>query len=413
MRVIAFMELSSILGLFGSRGRQRRIAIAALIAVAIATVVVIFADTRGESSVKTGDFPAFYSLAVITHRGDHSLLYDIKTQTQIQNEFWPDMGGSVLPAAYPPYVAYLIKPLAVLGPVWGKAIWTIICFAVFFISVRILSGIRPTLRGHALELSAGLLLFTPVLMGVIGGQLLAASMLAYVSILKLDQLRTARSELLLGVVIGLWLFKPQYSLIALAIPLVQSRWLVVAGFSLIAAILYCIGVGVMGANWIGDWLSFTHAFAEMNFISNAVQMPNIVGGAIALTQWFDASSGMQSAVRAGALGLCLVLLIYILSISWQQKRIPNSAAGAFFLLGPFLAFATPQSNFYDLGLAVIPLVLLARADRFNFLYLGVPLLCVGCIATVLRPAWLPIFVFIAGALFFVVAKRLRQLAPAL
>lgn len=409
----AIMALSRILALFSCRARQRRIAIAILLALGIATMAVALVDTKGLSSLKTGDFPAFYSLAVITKSGNHVLLYDINTQRRIQNEVWPDAGDGVLPAAYPPYVAYMIQPVAVLGPVWGKVTWTTMSLAIFFVSIMLLSSIRPALRGYTLELSAGLLLFSPVLIGVMGGQLLAVSMLIYAFILRLDQVRSTRSELLLGVVIGAWLFKPQYGLIASAIPLLQGRWVVVAGFSLISIILYGIGAQVMGAFWIRDWLSFAHAFAEMNFLSNASQMPNVVGGAIASMSWFEMPSRMQVIIRAAALGLCLVLLIYVLKTAWQDRRRPQLACRAFLLLGPFLAFATPQSNFYDLGLAVVPLVLLSQANLFDLLFLALPLICAANLATALRLPWLPLFVFIAGTIFILVARRVKRLSSAL
>jgi hypothetical protein len=73
------------------------------------------------------------------------------------------------------------------------------------------------------------------------------------------------------------------------------------------------------------------------------------------------------------------------------------------LLGPVLAFASPQANFYDLGLAVMPLVLLLRPTVKDWmLHLG------GCvvlasIAVTFKESIVALFALVALVIFCLIA----------
>jgi len=393
------------------RGRQRRLAIAVLFALVFSAGVVAVTDTARISAISRGDFPAFYSLAVIARSGNTAALYDIALQTRVQNKAWPSMNGSVLPAAYPPYIAYLLQPLAFLSPELGKVVWTAGCFLIFLVAMRVLSNLQPRFQGYTLELAAGLLLFMPILMGILSGQLLAASLLVYVSILSFEKLRSKRGDLLLGVAIGAWLFKPQYALLALAIPLLQGRWRVLLGFAFVGGLCFALGSQVMGVLWLKDWIEFAGSFAEMNFASNAGQMPNLVGATIALMDGVGVSGDLHTIGKAIALGGCAALVGYLLRLAWLDRT--GNTAGpsrALLLLGSVAALGTPQANFYDLGLAVISLLLLNKTPYSRALSYATGLLIFGALATVFRLDWLPLFCVLAGVVFVLAAGQLAMLA---
>ncbi len=403
------MARSSFSSILSSKARRKRIAWALLMALAVAVVLTTLLDSKSSSAVVRGDFPAFYSSAVIAASDNPQRLYDLDEQTRIQNEAWPDMKGSVLPAAYPPYVAYLIQPLTIFGPSGGKVALTLVSLIVFSVSTFLLSRLSATLHGATVELSVALLLFPPVLMGIIGGQLLAVSMFLYVLMLRLDRRRHDTSEILLGMVTGVWLFKPHYALLALLMFLMQGRLRVVIGFMVPALIYYSLGVRVLGVEWLSQWMLFAREFAEMNYASNAVQMSNIVGATFALSKVFQSDSAMIFLWRTMAVSVCGLIVLGLTLIAWRDRKcIPerNGMPSRFLLLlGPTLAFASPQANFYDLGLAAIPLVILLRPSVSDWvLQFGACMMC-GFIAVSVKHSHMPQFAILGLALFVTVVNR--------
>jgi hypothetical protein len=380
-----------------------------MLALAVAAVLSAIQDSKSSSAVLRGDFPAFYSLAAIAASDNPQRLYDLNEQTRIQNEAWPDMKGSVLPAAYPPYVAYLAQPLVTLGPVGGKVALTLVSLVTFFIAAHLMSRLGTALRGTATEVSVLLLLFPPVLMGVIGGQLLAMSMVLYVITMALDRRRDGWSEILLGVIIGIWLFKPHYALLALLLPLSQGRLRVVIGFMFPALLYYALGAEVLGIDWPAKWMLFTRDFAEINYASNAAQMSNLVGATLAFSKALQLEPPMMALGRAVALGACGLVVLGLALIAWRDRSDLPARNGmpsrALLVLGPVLAFASPQANFYDLGLAIIPLILLMRPTvRDWMLHIG-PCIVGGFIAVSCKDCGVPLFAILSLALFVTVVQR--------
>jgi hypothetical protein len=278
---------------------------------------------------------------------------------------------------------------------------------LFLVATVLLTRLSSTLDGAAVELSAALLVFPPVLMGVLGGQLLALSMVLYGAAMLLDRRRDDTSEVLLGVVFGAWLFKPHYALLALLVPLVQGRFRVVLGFLIPAAIYFALGVQVLGMEWPSQWMLFARDFAEMNYQSNAGQMSNIVGATLALMNVLHVDSNAMQIGRVAGLFGCGLVMMWLLMTAWRDRgAIPREGelpSRPMLLLGPVLAFASPQANFYDLGLAVMPLVLLLRPTVKDWmLHLG------GCvvlasIAVTFKESIVALFALVALVIFCLIA----------
>ena len=79
-----------------------------------AVFLLALRDSSTQSSVRKGDFPIFYSGAVIAKEGRSECLYDFQCNTLIQNAAWPSLRGNVHPFVYPAFVAVLLAPLASL-----------------------------------------------------------------------------------------------------------------------------------------------------------------------------------------------------------------------------------------------------------------------------------------------------------
>lgn len=399
--------------------KRRMCAWAVLFAVLIAAAATLLLSTRDSSSLMQGDFPAFYSLAVIADSDTPALLYDLDRQIAVQNQFWPSLQGSVLPGAYPPYVAYLLRPLARLPWGWARTLWTLGSLFAFWMAVRIVNSFQGAEARRTPQIAALLLLFPPCFLGVLGGQLFAFSLLLYAAIVAIESRRSVWAEFAIGVLIGVWLFKPHYAAMTLGVFLAQRRWGVLPGFLLMAGVFHLLGCLALGSNWILEWGHFTRGFAEMNLQSNASQMPNLLGGVRALVELFtQARWARQSAMVVGLIGCSSVLgMVLVIALRRGSQGVQCGApkvSAALLLLGPALALGSPQANFYDLGLAGVPLMALGTAQLADHRayqgWLKRYSLCVvwGAVALLARPTQIPLFPPLALAIFMWVCAEVRH-----
>ena len=396
--------------LFTAPGRIRRIAIALLIALALALAWVGL-DPLGSlsgplTSVKLGDFPAFFSLAAIAAGSEPHRLYDFALQREIQNQIWPQLQGALLPGIYPPYVALLARPLVWLGPLWGHVVWGALQLLFLILTARAITRINSRLAEYSVEILAGLLLCAPVLLGVFGGQLIAASMFIYALCFIYQGRRDLRGEIIFGSLIGLWFFKPHYALIMLMLPVIQWRVRVVATTALVATILYLLGSLVLGLDWIVTWCDALTRFTPMNIIPNARQMTGLLG---AVTGMPDQAN---SALAWAALALTTALLLRLAFAARQSFSKPIGLPKFLPLFGVTVVLATPQANFYDLGLALVAICSVLSLKTHKQLYL-LGIWCGACgLASALRTVTpLPIFLILAALAYIVTLLTISLSSP--
>ena len=396
--------------LFTAPGRIRRIAIALLIALALALAWVGL-DPLGSlsgplTSVKLGDFPAFFSLAAIAAGSEPHRLYDFALQREIQNQIWPQLQGALLPGIYPPYVALIARPLVWLGPLWGHVVWGALQLLFLILTARAITRINSSLAGYSVEILAGLLLCAPVLLGVFGGQLIAASMFIYALCFIYQGRRDLRGEIIFGSLIGLWFFKPHYALIMLMLPVIQWRLRVVATTALVATILYLLGSLVLGLDWIATWCDALTRFTPMNIIPNARQMTGLLG---AVTGMPDQAN---SALAWAALALTTALLLRLAFAARQSLSKPIGLPEFLPLFGVTVVLATPQANFYDLGLALVAICSVLSLKTHKQLYL-LGIWCGACgLASALRTVTpLPLFLILAALAYLVTLLTISLSSP--
>ena len=396
--------------LFTAPGRIRRIAIALLIALALALAWVGL-DPLGSlsgplTSVKLGDFPAFFSLAAIAAGSEPHRLYDFALQREIQNQIWPQLQGALLPGIYPPYVALLARPLVWLGPLWGHVVWGALQLLFLILTARAITRINSRLAEYSVEILAGLLLCAPVLLGVFGGQLIAASMFIYALCFIYQGRRGFRGEIIFGSLIGLWFFKPHYALIMLMLPVIQWRVRVVATTALVATILYLLGSLVLGLDWIATWCDALTRFTPMNIIPNARQMTGLLG---AVTGMPDQAN---SALAWAALALTTALLLRLAFAARQSLSKPIGLPKFLPLFGVTVVLATPQANFYDLGLALVAICSVLSLKTHKQLYL-LGIWCGACgLASALRTVTpLPLFLILAALAYLVTLLTISLSSP--
>ncbi|MCO6430584.1 MAG: DUF2029 domain-containing protein [Deltaproteobacteria bacterium] len=343
--------------MFWNTARLRRISIALLIAFAASIAVGYSVDEEGRSLLKRGDFPGFYVLAKILESHPAERLYDPHLQREIENRYWPSFAGSFYMSVYPPYDAILLKPLALFSPQAAQLLFTIGMAAFYILSFFALAKINPSLRPQWLHIAVICLCFAPNFYAIFGAQNTALSMLLYSGAIY-GSFRIGRKwEAVSGVCLGLWLFKPQFGLLALATSLFTRRMALLAGAALPALIFYLMGSSLMGYLWPLNWWKAASGFAEQNLEANAQQMVSLPAAGKILMK--IAGLGSDSIAAGGIIISCVVtgvLLWFLLGVWKDSRSSPEKFRRFLLLLGPGVVLVSPQTLFYDLGIALVSLI---------------------------------------------------------
>jgi hypothetical protein len=186
----------------------------------------------------------------------------------------------------------------------------------------------------------------------------------------------------------------------------KGRWVAIMGAGMVAALCYGLGAISMGFAWLPEWLDFARRFAEMNFASNSYQMTNLVAGAkqLQVLGIFANSTGENLTHIAVALSAVIVGV-------WACKALRPQCTlfSAYLALPSLLAVATPQANFYDLGLSAFPLLILFAVSVPSQRNLLVVVWCGAALASLGRfPGTLPWFVVLAVSLHLLICRATRM-----
>lgn len=333
----------------GSRGRERRLALTLLLAIISALVYVAAEDRDGTSAALRGDFPAFYAAAVLSASNSLSELYDIERQREIENRAWPSLNGSVLVYAYPPYIAALLSPLAALAPTDARLLHLGLSLAALIISALLIARAAPGgSRADPLVIAAVLLGFAPLLHGTLGGQNTAFSLLclsgAYSALIGKQE---SRSDLVAGLWLGVWLFKPNLSLIVIAAVAAAGRLRVLAGVFAVALTYEVLALLVFGFWWLRPWLDAAVQFQRIDLVQNSAHMISLGGAGAALGSIFSAPA---AGLHAG-IALSIVLAVFA-AVRLRRSRL---APEILWLAVPAALLISPHTMYYDAALCLAPM----------------------------------------------------------
>lgn len=356
----------------------------------IALVVAILTEESPSAAVTRGDFPAFYTLAYLAEQGEGVRLYDLEAQRRFQNSVWPSLSGSVLPAAYPAYLAFFLQPLALLDATTARAVWALLMAACVVGAVMALARHVPTLKGLGWRLGVVGFLFGPLFVGVVGGQIVGLSLLCYALLLALSQRRDHRNEILAGIVAGVWMVKPHFGLGAAAIFLCERRWLALGVWCGVSLVLWVLGVSVVDVGWVGQWIHFARQFSEIDLATNAYQMTGVVGFLYSISRSCGVVPANPSTVwdTLSITAACFVPVCLFLSARCRRCR-EFSVSLPWLVLGPLLVLFAPVVNFYDLSLALVPLLVLFRSDERRDFVWAAGVLIASQIVVVAKESALP------------------------
>ena len=363
--------------------RIDRLLMAAALGLIIAIIAALSIETAPSAAIARGDFPAFYTIATLANRGEGVRLYDLETQRQVQNELWPSLQGSVLPVAYPAFLAFCLEPLAELSPSNARLVWILGMVLSVLVAGTLIARSTPSLRGLTWQVIVTSFLFAPLFLGVLGGQIVGLSVLLYSACIFLVRMKEKAMEIPLGVMAGLWMYKPHFALAVVVVFLARRKWIAIGAWLVTCGLLWTLGASVAGVDWLSRWYGFAREFARIDLMSNAPQMTGIVPFLYVLQngmpeRWASGGELWDQLTIISALVVPSVLLLV------SRRCGENGAYGTLLAVGPLLVLFAPAVNFYDLALAALPLALLFQPSQRLDRLLAVALIALSQIAIALK-----------------------------
>ena len=337
--------------------RATRVLIAIATSLLLATIVAGLTETNPDSAILRGDFPAFYTMAVVAHEGAGERLYDLAFQREIQARYWPSLSQSVLPVAYPAFIAMPLLPLAYLSPHIARVSWIICMLVATLGAVWMMIKSFSNLRELRWQTAVVCFSFFPLFAGVIGGQAIGVSLLLLAAITRLSVSQSVTSQITVGLFTGLWMFKPHYALAVVWAFLLQRRGWALLSWALTSLALWLVGAHVSGIDWLGHWVTFAKQFSHIDLLTNSDQMTGVVPFLFSVTNRLAGTELFPERVWTSlSLFSSILVPLALLAIHQTVSKLPSSNPRALYLLiAPILLLFAPAANFYDLALLLVPL----------------------------------------------------------
>ncbi len=383
-----------------SYDRFRRLSYALICGWILGAILYLLLGTGTFTTFYPGDLPGFYVPGVILERGLFHELYNFELQRVIENEFWPTPENKYYAFAYPPYTAILLWPLAWFPPITAKILWTVLQIAALCGTFLLLSWQGACPARARVPSWIFLASCAPVMTSVMGAQNTCFSAFLFAGTYVFMQHGSSRANLLAGIFAGALLYKPQFGLILVAYLLCLRNWKALGGAGLIGAIYYLMGASISGWMWPAQWISHASTFGLHNYTVNGHQMVSANGLLFSLTRMFSENSSHLSTILSVSHILSLLLLGgFFAAVAF--RKIPSSKSFALVVLAAVCL--SPQTLFYDFGIALLflPIILPRNEDGFLMLVQALVLswLCeaVRPIGTV--PAYLPLVAWYSYVVF--------------
>lgn len=327
-----------------------RAALFALI-VGFAVSVAGGSGTGATSGRLGGDFPAFYAAGSIVAEGDWAELYDPERQHAEQAALFGDRDEGYLYFAYPPHAASLYRPLAALDYRVAYVAHSVAMVGALVSALALIRPLLPRLDRHFELAVTASLLFYPLLRAVTGGQNTAVTMLLLAATWRALH---EDHHVVAGLATGLLLYKPQFAVPLIGLLMLARHWRAVLAALITGAMLWAAGAVVLGVGWLGRWWSEASAFAELDAEVNGHNAVSWLGFAEAV---FGAASTSARLVAAP------LMVATVVALCWLWLRRAPALADRMALTVVGLVLLSPHAMFYDVGLLVLPAVVVA--DRLG------------------------------------------------
>ena len=342
--------------------RQRtRAAASVLIGILIAIAVSAMLSENSKplvGEVLGGDFLPFYTAGEMVLQGKSSALYRLADQFAVQRTLAPQTVGNLY-FPYPPFVALLMVPFALLPYSWAAVLFVLLNLSALALAIHLLQRGEELKSFSTVELLALSILFYPLFRAILSGQNTALSLLCLAGMAY--ALRT-KLEPLAGVALGLWLFKPHFALLPLSWLICSGRFRVLWGFLPAASLLYVSTAILFGGTWPIDWLRAVQAeWIPLEHVANSSGFISILGVSEALFGRGDA--------RALFIGGTTTLLVWAVGLRWFVRNSGDSLLALSSLSGILITLIAPHVMWYDLGLVLPAMLLLLRRGEHHTLLL--------------------------------------------
>jgi alpha-1,2-mannosyltransferase len=347
----------------GASKLERRISRQDLLTLALA---IVFAGTlalqaslliRQEGAFYPGgevpvgsDLLVFYSAGRIVADGDGARLYEPARQLAEQVEvLGRDRGVAIFP--YPAFVALPYAALARLSLPWAYVIATAAMLAATLAAMWMLRGASPTARDQPALVALAILVSQPFGSALFGGQVVAFTLLCFTGLYC--GLRQGR-DLAAGIWLGLLFYKPQMSVVLVLLLILQRQWRTLTVAGLVGATLTALGALAAGPTWPRSFLGMVLSdYYRNNAIvadgSRSLSLPGVTRHLAGL----DATWAMVA-----ALVLCLFILVLV-ARSWRNVQEDGRFPLQFAIAMVATLIVSPHALYYEAGLLVLPLILLA------------------------------------------------------
>jgi len=316
------------LRVFWSASRANRVSLTFLLALLLGVSIEAFNSPSKSGVLLRGDFPAFYTAAVLAKASVARELYSAERQRELQNQVYPDLEGHFLYFAYPPYVAQLLAPLAHFDYQQAKLVYGVLQLLLFLVIVLRIKREKGIALVHLLALFLG---FAPFLVGFGSGQFSVILCFLYLGLLA------SKSPLGRGISCGLLFLKPHFGLFFLCALLVAREFQAALIAMVVSSLLYLGAAIQFGFAWPIEWFHVVKEFSMIEGQVNVHQYVSISGVTEALS-----GSGLAGIVVAGVIFIVLLM---------QANRLTR--ADILLFSGPACLLTIPHVLFYDLSLLLV------------------------------------------------------------
>ena len=336
-----------------------------VIGVGVANIIaIILAIYSGENYVlSTGDYPAFYSAGKIILEQPEKL-YDVELQKRIQNEVANEtLKGSFLPYSYPPHFALFLSIFGLLPYLTSKIIYSVFLLLIAVVSLKYIFKCAEFYRGKIkrsteLFLGAYFILLPTSLMGILGNQ----NTFITIFLLILSYYNLIKNKIILsGLFLSLLAYKPQYFALSLLFSffIIKDRRFyitIICNLSL----QYIVSAFLMSdLYWVFDYLKYLNEYRLSELHTNAFKHI----GLISFLNYFQITDGYIMFIYLFLLMAILILLNFLSSkLCYRYEIFP--------LVMPFIVCFSPHSMYYDISIALCPLLIfINKIDKLNCLLL--------------------------------------------
>jgi len=299
------------------------------------------------------DFPEYYSAAKMILSGTGAQIYDLKTFSVVEQNFFPELNGRIVGFFVPPFAMAWIIPIGLIPLPAAIYVWKLILISALVASVVLLSKAFSLTRVGVLYLVAVTALSGATYEALRIDQLatvLLFGLSLYVYGVKRD------NQLLSAFGLALMFLKPQELLPLIVFLLGAGKWKLVLRFAAIASLVAVVGCAAVGVDGIRNYSSLMASTVNDTRFLVSDLSPSLRGQMLRI---FPDAAGMTAAVSTGFLVVSLAVIALLGRLLSKAEQWMEASL----LVALPLGLASCLYFFsYDLVLLLPTIIVVLRAD---------------------------------------------------